>query len=294
MSTYPHVSIIFPNYNGGKEPLECLSSIRKLNYPKNRLEIIIIDNNSNDGSDIKIQKKYSSVKLIKNEENLGFAKAVNIGIKKSHGHYVFITNDDIVFEKNSLKILVNDLSKDQSIGLIGGKIYHKKNPKKIISSGYMMNKWAGNIYPAPEPDLLKEPDWIQGCALLISKKLLLKSGLLDDNFNHYFEDFDLCLRVKKLGFKIVYQPEAVFWHGESLSANKDIRSKYYFWYRNKFRFILKNLPLINILSIFVIQILMITPYRLIILNDKRFFPTLRGLWWNILNIKHTLSIRNND
>lgn len=291
MNVIPRVSIMFPNFNGGSEPLDCLASIERLNYPKGKIEIIVIDNNSTDSSDIQIKRRFPKVKLIKNDENLGFAKAINQGIKASHGQYILISNDDVVFEKNSLKILINDLISDKSIGIIGGKIYSKENKNRVISNGYMFNEWTGNIHPLKDQDIMAEPHWIQGCALLIHKKLLKKAGFLDSGFNHFFEDLDLCMQVRKLGFKIIYTPDAIFWHGNSVSANKDLSQKYYYWYRNKIRFILKNLPIYNILSILFIQMLFITPYRSLVLRDGRLFPFLKGLGWNVLHLHQTLQGR---
>src|SRR3989338_8497856 len=140
MITYPKVSIIFPNYNGGSEPLECIKSIKNLSYLKDKIEIIVIEN----------------------KENAGFAKAINQGIKGSSGDYIFITNDDIVFEKNSLRNMIEYMEKNPTVGITGGKIFLKSSPKKIISCGFMMNRWNGNIFRAPYPDKIKEPDWVQG------------------------------------------------------------------------------------------------------------------------------------
>ena len=120
---YPKVSIIFPNFNGGNEPLECLASIQKLNYLKEKIETIVIDNGSSDGSDIEIKKRFPKVKLIKNKSNLGFAKAINKGINKATGNFIFVTNDDLVFEKNSLKKLIEYARLHDEIGVIGGKIF---------------------------------------------------------------------------------------------------------------------------------------------------------------------------
>lgn len=292
MRKYPLVSIVFPNFNGGREPIDCLASIYRLSYPK--FEVIVIDNNSTDGSFEKIRKKFPKVKLIKNNENLGFAKAVNQGIKLSKGEYVFIGNDDIVFEKNSLKILIDSFLKDKSIGIMGGKIFSKKNKKKIISSGHMMNLWTGNIKPLKTDETQGEPFWIQGCAMLIPKLVLNKVGFLDPGFNHFFEDIDLCMRVRKIGLKVVYIPNAIFWHGDSISSNKNLPQKYYFWYKNKFRFILKNLHVYNILSIVLIQVFVITPYRSLVLRDGRLFPFLKGAGWNLLHLIETLNLRKND
>jgi GT2 family glycosyltransferase len=300
MITYPKVSIIFPNYNGGKEPLECIESIKNLNYPKDKIEIIVIDNKSTDGSLQRIRNQESGIRnigqkliIIENEENVGFAKAINQGIKHSNGKYIFITNDDILFEKNSLKYMINYMEEQPKVGITGGKIFLKSNPKKIVSCGYMMNLWTGNVYPAPKPNTIKEPHWVQGCAMLIPKVALKKLGLLDAGFSHYFEDFDICLRAKRSGFSVHYLPNAIFWHGEATTGNKDKKNKYYHWYKNKIRFVIKNLPLINVLSILLFQVLIVTPYRSLFLQDGRFIPFLKGFFWNIIHLPQTLEARRN-
>lgn len=291
MKKLPTVSIIFPNFNGGKEPLDCLTSIQKLNYEKSKIETIVIDNNSQDGSDIKIKSEFPKVKLIKNSQNLGFAKAVNQGIKISKSNYVFVTNDDIVFEKNSLINLVNFAQQYSGASVIGGKIFYKYKPKKLASAGYKINIWTGAIKIAENPDLAKEPDWVQGCAILIPKLVFKKIGLFDTGFSHLFEDVDFCFRARRAGFKIIYFPNAKFWHGESLTADKNKSAKYLNWYKGKFRFIFKNLPIVNILSIVFIQTFLVIPYRAIVLKDGRLLPFIKGIIWNITNLSGTLKLR---
>ena len=285
------VSIIFPNYNGGKEPLDCLLSIQKLNYPEEKLQIIIIDNGSTDGSDLKIKERFPWVKLIKNQKNIGFAPAINQGIKLATGELVFITNDDIVFEKNSLKNSVGYLVNHKDVGIIGGKIYYKDKPNKVCSSGFVMNKWTGDVHPATNPNKLKEPDWVQGCAILISRKLLNRVGNLDPNYFLSFDDYDLCQRVRNAGYKVIYYPNAIFWHGESKTVDRNKPFKYYHWYKSKIYFTIKHLPLTNIISILAIQLFLITPFRALILSDGRLIPFLKALVWNIKLLKFTLSAR---
>lgn len=277
--------------NGGNEPLECLKSISKLNYPKNKLEVIVVDNASSDGSDLKIKKQYPKIRLFRMDHNIGFAAAVNYGIKKSKSDFVFITNDDIVLEKNSISLLTQYLILNPDAGLIGGKVYFKSNPKKICSSGFMMNKWTGNIYRLQKPNQLTEPDWVQGCALLIPRKLIFKLGLLDPDYFLSFDDYDLAERVRKSGFKVVYLPDAVFWHGESLTVDKNPDFKYFHWYKSKFRFIIKHFPLVNVLSIFLVQIFIITPYRAFFLRDGRLIPFLKAFFWNLNILDKTLNLR---
>ncbi len=291
MTDLQKISIIFPNFNGGKEPMECLRSIQKLDYPKQKIEVIVIDNNSTDGSKEKILQQFPKVIMIQNKSNLGFATAINQGIRIANGSLIFITNDDVILEKNSLRIMSEFITKNQKAGVLGGKIYFKNKPKKISSTGFRLNTWTSHISQSPRPNEIHQPDWVQGCAILIPKMLLTKIKYLDEKYSHSFEDVDLCLRIRELGFQITYLPHAVFWHGESTSSNKNLSFKYYNWYKCKIRFAIKNLPLINITSILIVQTFFIIPYRTVFLRDHRLIPFIKGLGWNLQNISQTMKDR---
>lgn len=294
MQNYPKVSIIFPNYNGGQEPIDCLKSIAKLNYPQKKIETIVIDNGSTDGSDIKIKKLFPKVKFIKNQENVGFAKAVNRGILASTATYIFIGNDDLVFIKDSLKNLIDYAAKISTTGVLGGKIFYKNNPRKLASCGYYFNKWTGRIQTKKKPNSIGYPDWVQGCAMLIPRKVFQKIGLLDERFTHLFEDFDFCQRAKKSGYRVIYLPTAHFLHRESVTANKNKSLKYFHWYKGKMLFLIKNMPIPNIMSILLLQLLIITPYRALFLHDGRLFPFLKALTWNLKHLSENLKLRNKN
>lgn len=280
MNKLPSVSIIFPNYNGRDNPLNCIKSINNLNYPKNKIETIVVDNGSTDGSLARLMKnaeKNLKLSLIQNKTNLGFAKAINQGVKKSKGELILITNDDVLFDTQSLDKLVDYYIKNNSVGVVG-------------AFGYKLNSWTGHIYPVRSKKT-EEPDWVQGSVLLVSKKLYNESGRFDEEYSHFFEDLDLCFRLKSGGKRIVSISNTKIIHLESRTADKNKPRKYYHWYRNKFRFIIKNMPLPNLVIIFIIQLFIITPYRAIMLRDGRFVPFIKGLFWNIKNFNHTLEAR---
>lgn len=176
------------------------------------------------------------------------------------------------------------------MAVLGGKIYLKSNPQKLASCGYHMNPWTGNVGSYQEPNIIKEPEWIPGCAMLVPRKILAKVGLLDDNFTYSFDDFDYCLRVKKAGFKVVYLPQAIFWHGESTTANRNRKLKHYGWYQSKLRFAIKNLSFSNIISILFCQILTL-PYIAVTRKDHRVIPFAKALLWNLQNLRKTLKYR---
>ncbi len=290
---YPSVSIIFANYNGGDEPLECLKSIKNLNYPKKKIETIVVDNGSVDGSRQRILLRYSNIILKKNRENLGFAKAINQGIKIANGDYIFITNDDVVFEKESLRKLVNYSLKNPKVGILGGLMYKKNPPKKISTAGNKMNLLTGNVFSYPNPYKIKEPNWIPGCGLLVKRKVVEKIGILDDLFTYSFEDYDFCLRAKDAGYKIIYLPKAIFWHRVSTTANKNRKLTHYQWDQSKLRFTLKNLPILNIISICIFQTALI-PIAAIAKRDHRIIPYAQAIIWNLKNLKDTLKKRRKE
>ena len=139
------VSIVFSNCNGGKEPIECLSSIKKLSYPKKSIETIVVDNGSTDGSPEKILRKFPQVKLIRLKKATGLPASLNLGIKKSKGKYIFIGNDDILFSKNSIGLMIDYLEKNKDVGILGGKVYYKDRPNKLTDSALNYNFYLGTL-----------------------------------------------------------------------------------------------------------------------------------------------------
>ena len=221
------ISIIFPILNGWRDTKNCLKSIAKLNYPKNKIEVIIINNASTDGSHAKIiefAKKHSyqfvgetkttskkkvmgispirinsrkpTLILIKNRINLGFAKAINQGILKANSDYLLITNNDVIFSKDYLKILTKHLKQNKKVGIIGGKIYYKNSQDKISFCGAKFSFYSGLLSLGKTPDRISKTDWLPGCNMLIKKEVINKVGKFDDKYPFYFEDFDFCLNTR--------------------------------------------------------------------------------------------------
>jgi hypothetical protein len=248
------VSIVFSNYNGGNEPIECLNSIAKLNFDKNKLEVIVIDNGSRDGSKEKIIKLFPKTKMIALKKDIGLPASLNLGINKSKGKYVMIANDDIVFEKNCLKIMVNYLEQNKDVGVLGGKVFYKDEPKKLSLSACDFNMYKGEIKSGlAKGDQIK---WLQSCAIMVPRAVFNSIGLFDPGYYPlYFDDFDFCLRATKTNLKIIYLKDAIFWHGGGKTTQKfPSKNVYYWWYKNKIRFYIKHATLFQIISATIIQI----------------------------------------
>lgn len=191
--------------------------------------------------------------LIKNEKNYGFAEGNNIGIRYAlnflNPDYILLLNNDTVVEKDFLKELVKAAEKDE-VGITGPKIYFydfdgrsdviqfaggKVNLKKGMSSHIGFCEIDTGQY-----DGIKEVDYITGACLLINASVLRKIGLFDPKFFAYWEETDLCMRVKKAGYKVLYVPKAKIWHKVSASWNKIKPIRVYYFTRNRFLFVKKH------------------------------------------------------
>lgn len=292
----PTVSITFPILNGINNTLGALKSIQSLNFPKDRLEVIVFDNGSFDGSAEIIKKTYPKVKIIKSKKNLGFAKAVNIACQKATGQYLFITNNDVILERNCLRYLIDYLIHHSKTGIVGPKIMDLEKPREVLVKPLYYHFFLGTFTMGK---VTKNPvivDWVQGCGLCISRSLWQKLGGFDEGFFFIGEELDFCLRAKKLGYQITYYPKAILWHFGGATVNKpEMRDfKYFEDYKSKFSLILKHANIAQIISAFFFQFLIFTPYRSLILRERSFLPMIKGLFWNLKNISKSLHERKKN
>ncbi|MEM3609755.1 MAG: glycosyltransferase family 2 protein [Candidatus Anstonellales archaeon] len=240
----PLVSIIILNYNGEKFIKRCLSSVLDTTYP--RLEIIVIDNGSTDNSYEIIKQYESKVKLIRIPYNIGYSAGNNLGIKVSKGDYIVLLNNDTIVNPSWISELVKVAESDQSIGILGCKVYYL-GTKIIQHAGGKLNIYSDTLphTGAFEKDHgqyneIKDVDYVSGVAMMINRKIIEKIGLLDVDYFLYWEDVDYCYRAKKAGYRVVYVPTAIIYHYEGGSAGKREAFKRLLLERNRVLFVLKN------------------------------------------------------
>jgi len=248
------IAIVIVNYNGGGDTVECLTSLQEMHSSDNNffqkqaeLQTIVVDNNSQDNSIDKIENWRAEItdgfnmKLLQLSENKGFAGGNNQGIKqalKNDCDYILLLNNDTLVKKDFLKILVKSAEGAKKVGILGPKIffapgyefhkqrYKKKERGKVIWYAGGEIDW-NNMYVKhrgiDELDKEKynkkeETKFVSGCSLLMKKEVCQKIGLLDEKLFLYYEDFDFCLRAKKAGFSLIYEPKAVVWHKNAQST----------------------------------------------------------------------------
>lgn len=269
------IAIIVLNYNGKKNTLECINSIKRLKKANYEVEIIIVDNASSDGS----RQAFSKLKdiiLINNQSNLGYSGGNNIGIKealKRNSDYILILNNDTIVEKNFLVNLIKATNKGD---IISPKIYfakgfefHESRYKKadlgkvIWYAGGEID-WQnviGKHIGVDEVDKGQysasiETGFATGACMFVKREVFEKVGFFDEKYFLYLEDIDLCERAKRAGFKITFEPKAIIWHkNASSSGGSGSKLQDYYITRNRLLFSLKYAKLKTKFAVFR-QILM--------------------------------------
>lgn len=244
MKDLQKVAIILVNYNGKEYNDECINSI--LNSSYKNLDIIVIDNDSKDGSPQLLKDKFSNkIKLIMAEKNLGFSGANNIGIREAlenEAEYILLLNNDTIIDKDLISNMVK-ASKEEENAVISPKIYYYDNKDIIWSAGADMRWKRGltdqrgiNKKDDEKYNKRQEVEFGTGCCLLIPSEVIRKVGYLTDDYFLYYEDTDYCMRVRSCGYKIIYEPKAILYHKESASTGGSL-SKLYIYYNTRNRLV---------------------------------------------------------
>ena len=237
----PLVFIILVNYNGEADTIECVQSLKRIEYDNYR--IVLVDNGSE--KPISAEGKTFLEKnchVICHDRNSGFAGGNNIGIRyalKEGAELILLLNNDTTVEPDFLNVLVEQYEKDKETGALGGRINFYSDKEMIWYGGGHFDPEDGwgrheryRDICAGKTGIVREVTFITGCLMLIPARTIEKIGLLDDSLFLYFEDVDFCCRITKAGMKMLYCEDAVIYHKVygSTSGNNDIR--YYYFLRN--------------------------------------------------------------
>lgn len=292
----PLVSIVIVNWNAKDYIKQCVDSLLSQTYTN--FEIIIVDNASTDSSVDIIKQNYPQITLIENKSNLGFAHGNNIGIQKSNGSLIALFNPDAVAENNWLKKLVSVVDNSDNVGGAVGKIYYlgdKYGKNAIFCTWSKIDPYTASPTNFYNGEPVSAVDYLSGAAALLKKEVLEKVGLFDTNYFLYFEETDLCARIIRAGYTLMYIPTAIAWH--IVSPLSSSTNKIYYMERNRFRFALKNFDL-KYIPIFVAYYLGESTaiiFRDIKNNDfTRSKIRLKALAWNIFNFTQTWKDRTRD
>jgi GT2 family glycosyltransferase len=217
-----------------------LSHLTASDYPA--LDVIVVDNGSTDGTQARITREFPRATLIQNERNLGFAEGNNVGLRHalvSGAEMLFLVNDDAFVEPNTVRLLVDELLKDNRVAFAGPAIASFHNPDRVYYGARLdMNL----VFPQEElgttaRTVVFDSPYIPGCALMASAAAVTAIGLFDSDYFAYWEDTDWCTRAWRAGYRVVVQPNARVFHRGTLDQTMQKAAfASYLYRRNQFRF----------------------------------------------------------
>ncbi|MEE9166372.1 MAG: glycosyltransferase family 2 protein [Candidatus Neomarinimicrobiota bacterium] len=289
----PLVSIIIPHFNGVDILSDCLDSLDRSTYP--RIEIIVVDNASTDGSPEWVQSNHPDVKLIRSSENHGYAGGCNRGAKAAAGEYLLFLNNDTVHESDWIEHLVETLQKDSSVGAVQPKILNYFDRTLFDyagGSGGLMDIFCfpftrGRMFLARERDRGQYDDkrqifWASGTAFLTKSSLFEAAGGLDEVFFAHQEEIDLQWRMQLMGFRIFVNPRSLIYHKNALTLAVDSPKKKYLNHRNSLMMMLGNYNLPLTIYLFPIRLFLefvAVVYAVALRDFKHVGAILKSLAW---------------
>ena len=238
------VSIITINYNGLEDTCTLIETI-----PFNEnLEVIVVDNASKNHEAETIEQRYPYVKIIKSEQNLGFAGGNNLGIQAAQGKYLFLINNDTIFKEFNIQALIDRMESSPTIGIVCPKIRFAWGNNPIQYSGYSrlsrvsvrnhsigFNEEDHGQYATAHPT-----PYAHGAAMLIRRDAINKVGLMPECYFLYYEELDWSMIFTRASYQIWYEPKCTIFHKESQTTGQNSPLRTYYLTRNRLMLVQRN------------------------------------------------------
>ena len=254
------LSITICSWNTLGDTRACLASLEAVRSEAN-FEVIVVDNNSEDGSPDMVASEFPWVRLERMSTNLGFTGGQNHALSRKAGKHALLLNSDTIVHKGALRAILDALERDPTIGIIGPKLLNRDGSLQLSCRRFpdpiaalLRNTALGKLFPNNKftRNYLMEDwdhsqggdvDWVSGAALLARGELIEKIGILDNAYFMYCEDIDYCWRCWKAGMRVVYEPSGVITHAIGQSTDKAPNRMIGRHHRSMLRFYRKNMLL---------------------------------------------------
>lgn len=294
------ISIIIITYNSSDFIKRCLESIYNQSFKD--FEIVVIDNNSQDDTVLKILDNFKDIKLIKSKKNLGFASGINLGIKYCQGNFIAVLNPDIILDKRWLLSLMEAAQNYPKAYIFSSKILNYNQRNLIENAGYEYTVFGTHHLigyheiDRGQYDQIRKVFYGTGCALFFRRSVINTIGLFDEKYFLYAEEVDFCWRCLLAGYDILFIPNAKVFHYRRASTSKLVDTYiFYLSRRNVIRTILKNQDFLVLFYALPMRILidfiMSLKTSLQCKNYKYFSSFLKSLGWNCKNLDDILRFR---
>ena len=231
------LSIITVNYNGLNDTCALIDSI-----PFNEdMEVIVIDNGSKKNEANILQERYSYIKVIRSDQNLGFAGGNNLGMKVAKGKYLFLINNDTVFKEFNSNVLIKRLESSPKIGMVCPKIRFAWNNNPIQFAGYTLlspitvrNQSIGfGKKDDGQYDVPHQTPYAHGAAMMLKREVIDKVGFIPECYFLYYEELDWSMMITRASYEIWYEPASTIYHKESQSSGQNSPLRTYYITRNR-------------------------------------------------------------
>ena len=223
----PSIFVVVLNFNGKDTLIPCLSSIYHSDYPS--FEVVVVDNNSNDGSFENAKTQFSRSHFIRNSKNIGFSCGNNVGIRfalEKFADYILVLNNDALLEKDTLSKLQSS-AESNAIPAVINPLILNGDGRSVWFSGGKIN-WPKmktlHLTQRPKSSTTYNTEYCTGCAMFISKEIFKKIGLFDERYFLYYEDADFSVRAARAGFELKICPTAKVKHFEQSSELNELKT----------------------------------------------------------------------
>lgn len=260
------VAAIVVSWNTRDELLRALASLRR---DDPALEIVVVDNASSDGSAAAVRAAYPDVTLIENAENVGFGRAANQALNKTTAPYVLLLNSDAELTAGALAAMARVLETRPEVAIVGPRTRFADGSIQLSwgSRPGLLSEWSQRrlvkALEAREPGALNhaealasrehEPDWLSASTWLARREALLAAGLFDEGFFLYWEDVDLCLRLRAAGWRLVFTPSAEVVHRQGASKERSGGRALAEYHRSHLRFYRKHNGVLGVAALWLAQ-----------------------------------------
>lgn len=243
------VSVIIPNYDGAHFLGPCLRSLFTQGLAEEELEVLIIDNGSRDGSVELVRREFSSVRVIANETNVGFTRAINQGLELARGEWILLLNNDTVLDPGALRLLLDQLRQsEEEVAGVQPLLLWAEDRRIVDSAGIALStrfRARDDRHGESTALIPCQPAEVWGvcfgCALF-RRQVFDDSGALDPDFFAERDDVDFCLRARWCGYRFMLVPAATVLHHRSPTSQRDPEAKFVRQRRNLILTCMKALP----------------------------------------------------
>ncbi len=247
------LSIIIISWNVADDLQACLESIYQTSAKSLEVEVIVVDSASSDHTVEMTQTQFPQVNLIVQNENAGFTRGNNMGLKAAQGRHLFLLNPDTLVLGNALEVMVNYLDQHPDVGIVGpytfntdGTTQSTRRRFPTVALAFFESTWLQSFAPQALLDeyyvndkpLLStvDVDWVQGSALILRREVYEQIGGLDTDYVMFSEELDFCKRAKLMGWRVVFLCTAQIIHHGGKSTQQVVANKHIYFQESKLRY----------------------------------------------------------